>query len=119
MKKTADSQPKKKKTHFKAGLLAGAVFGLAAGIFMSSKQGKQLAKELQAKTKEIQKRLHTELKKTSHLTQDAYEDSIDRVLGYYTKSRQIASKEAPALKRYLMSKWHMIQKEIKVASKRK
>mgnify|MGYP001591215300 CR=1 FL=1 len=119
MKKTTDPQPKKKKSHFKAGLLAGAVFGLAAGIFMSSKEGKKLAKNLQTKTKEIQKRLTKEMKKAAHLSEDTYEDAIDRVLAYYTKSRQIASKEAPALKRYLMGKWHMIQKEIKATGKKK
>ncbi|OGL78703.1 hypothetical protein A3E39_04870 [Candidatus Uhrbacteria bacterium RIFCSPHIGHO2_12_FULL_60_25] len=115
--KTNPPQPKKK-SHFKAGLLAGAVFGLAAGIFMSSKDGKKLAKNLQAKTKGIQARLQKEIKKAAHLSEETYEDAIDRVLAYYTKSRKIATKEVPALKRYLMGKWHMIQREMKSAGKR-
>ncbi|HWR00129.1 MAG TPA: YtxH domain-containing protein [Candidatus Methylomirabilis sp.] len=116
--KKGTEQPKKKKTHFKAGLLAGAVFGLAAGIFMSSKEGKKLAKSLQAKTKEIQNRLMKEMKKAVNISETTYEDAIDRVLAYYTKSRQIASKEVPALKRYLMGKWHMVQREMKATGKK-
>jgi gas vesicle protein len=110
--KQPSTQPKKK-SHFKAGMLAGAVFGLAAGIFMSSKQGKLLGKDLQRKTKEIQKRLHKELSSAKNITESSYSESIDKVLAYYTKSRQIAKTEVPALRRYLLSKWKVIKQEMK------
>ena len=103
----------KTKSHFKGGLLAGAIFGIAAGIFMSSKQGKQLAKQLRSQTTDIQKRLMKELNKTRHVSEETYSDAIDRVLSYYTKSRKIASKEVPELRRYLLAKWREIQRELK------
>lgn len=109
--KNSTPQPRKK-SHFKAGILAGAVFGLAAGIFMSSKQGKQLAKQLRAQTADIQNRLQKELKKTRKVTEETYADAIDNVLGYYVKARKIASKEVPELRRYLLTKWAHVKKEL-------
>ncbi len=105
--------PHKTKSHFKGGLLAGAIFGIAAGIFMSSKQGKQLAKQLRSQTTEIQKRLMKELSKSRKVSEETYADAIDRVLTYYTKSRKIAAREAPELRRYLLAKWREVQRELK------
>lgn len=105
-----------KKSHFKAGMLAGALFGLAAGIFMSSKQGKKLAKDLRTQTKDIQTRLMREFKKTTHVSEKSYQQAIDRVLAYYAKSRQIAAKEVPSLRRYLVSRWHIVKREMTVTS---
>jgi gas vesicle protein len=110
--KNTTPQPKKK-SHFKAGVLAGAVFGLAAGIFMSSKEGKQLAKKLRSQTAEIQTRLQKELKKNKKLTEEVYGDSIENVLAYYVKARKIAAKEVPELRRYLLAKWSTVKKEFK------
>jgi gas vesicle protein len=110
---------KKTPSHFKAGILAGTVFGIAAGIFMSSKQGKKLAKQLQSQTKEIQARLQKELKKTKKLTEESYADAIENVLGYYAKSRKIASKEVPELRRYLMAKWSTVKKELNAPPSKK
>lgn len=100
------------KSHFKSGLLAGAVFGLAAGIFMNSKRGKELAAELRSHTKEIQTRLNKELKKAKKVTEASYGDAIENVLAYYTKSRKIAAREVPELRRYLLAKWNDVKKEL-------
>jgi gas vesicle protein len=102
----------KKKGHFKAGVLAGAVFGIAAGIFMSSKQGKKLAKELKSQTAEIQGRILKELKKGKKMSEENYGKAIDNVLAYYAKSRKIASKEVPELRHYLLAKWKSVKKEL-------
>ncbi|MBE7525696.1 hypothetical protein KJZ71_00615 [Patescibacteria group bacterium] len=105
--------PRPKKSHFKAGLMAGALFGIAAGIYMSSKQGKQMAKQLQKQSTMIHKRLQSELKKRKTLTEDTYAETIDTVLAYYIKSKQIAKTELPALRRYLLGKWHLVKSEMR------
>jgi|SRR3989338_338260 len=110
--KTSKSQPQKK-SHFKAGVLAGAIFGIAAGIFMNSKQGKALAKQLESQAKEIQGRLQKELKKAKHLSEDSYADAIENILAYYAKSKKIAVKEIPALRKHLLSKWDLVKRELK------
>ena len=104
--------PKKQSSHLKAGLMAGALFGVAAGIFMSSKKGKQLAKDLKKHTQDIEGRLRKELMNVKNVGMDEYEDAIDSVLGYYTKSRSIAKTEVPALRRYLVGRWNEVQKEL-------
>lgn len=103
----------KQSSHFKAGMVAGALFGLAAGIYMSSKEGKQMAKRLQSESAKVHKKLMTELKKKKELSEKAYEESIDTVLAYYLKSSQIAKTELPALRRYLLGKWQLVQKEMR------
>jgi gas vesicle protein len=105
-------------SHLKAGLLAGALFGLAAGIFMSSKQGKKIVKELRVRTKDIQGRLEKELKKTKGVSQESYADAIDKVLAYYIKSKEIASAEVPELRTYLMARWKHVQKDLKSMKKK-
>ena len=112
MSKTSKT-PKKRSSHLKAGLVAGALFGVAAGIFMSSKQGKKLAKDLKAQTSKIEARLRKELSSAKKLTEGNYEEAIDNVLAYYAKSRQIAKTEVPALRRYLVGRWGEVQKELK------
>lgn len=108
----AKAPEKKKKGHFGKGLIAGAIFGIAAGIFMSSREGKKMAKDLEVKARGIETKLRGEFKKKKDLTQGAYEESIDSVLAYYMKSKKIAKTELPALKRYLSDKWELVKDEL-------
>jgi hypothetical protein len=110
---------KKKPSHFGKGLMAGALFGIAAGIFMSSKEGKEMAGKLQKQAKEIEGRLRKELAKNKELSQKAYAESIDTVLAYYIKSKKIAKAELPALRKYLIGKWALIKDEMKEVPKQK
>jgi len=110
---------KKKKSRFGKGLMAGALFGIAAGIFMSSKEGKRMADKLQKQAKEIESRLRNEFKKKKELSEQTYAESIDSVLAYYMKSRKIAKSEIPALRNYLMGKWKLIKMEMKDVPKKK
>lgn len=115
MKKTSSKEKapeKKKKGHFGKGLIAGAIFGIAAGIFMSSRDGKKMAKKLELQAKGIETKLRSEFKKKKDLTQSAYSESIDSVLAYYLKSKKIAKTELPALKRYLSDKWELVKDEL-------
>ncbi|MBD3251175.1 hypothetical protein GF380_01750 [Candidatus Uhrbacteria bacterium] len=107
-----NDKSKKKNSHMGKALLAGAVFGLAAGIFMSSKEGKKMAKNLQTKAKQIEKQLLKEFKKKKEMTESAYEEAIDTVLEYYVKSRKLAKTEIPALRKHLLSKWKLIKSEL-------
>jgi len=103
---------KKKKGHFGKGLLAGAIFGIAAGIFMSSRDGKKMAKSLETQAKNIEKKLRGEFKKKKDLTEGAYNEAIDSVLAYYLKSKKIAKTELPSLRHYLKDKWSLVKSEL-------
>ncbi|MCW1892101.1 MAG: YtxH domain-containing protein [Candidatus Uhrbacteria bacterium] len=108
---TSQATPKKK-GHFGKGLLAGAIFGIAAGIFLTSKEGKQVTKRIETRAKDIEKKLRTEFKKKKELTEEAYDESVDRVLAYYLKSKQIAKTELPSLKKILRDKWVSVRSEL-------
>lgn len=117
MKKPSSKVPEKKekpkkKGHFGKGLIAGAIFGIAAGIFMSSRDGKKMAQKLELQAKGIEAKLRNEFKKKADLTKDAYSESIDSVLAYYLKSKKIAKTELPSLKRYLEDKWSLVKDEL-------
>jgi hypothetical protein len=103
---------KVKKSHSGKALLAGAIFGLAAGIFMSSHEGKRMAGRLQLRAKEIESRLRKEFGKRKAATQGAYAESIDTVLAYYLKTKEIAKSEIPQLRNYLLGKWSHVKEEM-------
>lgn len=103
----------KKKSHFGKGMIAGAIFGIAAGIYMSSREGKQMAQKLRSRAGEIEKRLHSEFRKNKDLTESAYENAIETVLAYYLRTKKIAKNEIPNLRSYLLGKWSMVKEEMR------
>lgn len=104
--------PKKKKGHFGKGLLAGAIFGIAAGIFLTSKEGKRVTKHIETRAREIEKKLRMEFKKKKEVTEATYDEAVDRVLAYYLKTKQIAKTELPSLKKILRDKWMSVRSEL-------
>lgn len=106
-------EAKKSSSHIGAGLAAGAVLGLAAGLFLQSRKGKELTRDSMKKAKLLQKQVQKKLKTAEDLTKDKYEDIVDYVVGYYSKSKEIAAKEMPVVKKFLMDQWKTIESEIK------
>lgn len=100
------------KSKFGKGLVAGALFGIAAGIYMASKEGKQLTDKLKKSSTEIEKRIRAELKKQKSMTQKSYNDAIDTVLAYHLKTKKIAKTELPDLRKYLLAKWELVKDEL-------
>jgi gas vesicle protein len=104
---------KKQSSHLGAGLAAGAIIGLATGLFMQSRKGKELTKDAQKKAMELQKQVMKKLKEGQDMTKEKYEEVVDYVLNYYTKSRQLAKKEVPEARKFLMGRWKGIESELK------
>jgi len=105
----------KHSSHIKAGLMAGALVGLAAGFFLQSRKGKVLTKDAQKKARELQKQVMKKLGDVSELSQDKYQDIVDHVLKYYTTSKEITRTELPEVKKFLSSRWKEIQSQLKQA----
>ncbi len=101
-----------KKSHFGAGLLAGAMLGVAAGLFLQSKKGKQMTKEMQKKANKLQIKLMKELKEAKHLTKEKFEELVDKMMAYYVQTKEVAKTEIPAIRSYLVKSWSQIQKQI-------
>ncbi len=88
-----------------AGLAAGAILGLAAGLFLQSRKGKELTKDAQKKAMVLQKQVMKKLEAAGDMSKEAYEEMVDHVVDFYQKSKDVAAKEAPEVRKYLMGRW--------------
>jgi gas vesicle protein len=104
-------------SHLGAGLAAGAVLGLAAGLFLQSRKGKELTKDAEAKAKMLQKQVMKKLEGVGEMTKEKYGEMVDQVVEFYQKSKDVATKEAPAVRKYLLGRWKDIQSQIDKAGK--
>ncbi len=103
----------KKSSHLGLGVAIGAIIGVAAGLFVQSKKGKEMMKDVEKKAMALQGKLMKELKNAENLTKEKYEVLVDKVTDYYVTSKDITKKEVPEVKKYLMKKWKLIEKQLK------
>ena len=105
--------PQKPSSHLGAGMMVGAIIGMATGLFLQSRKGKELTKDAQKLATTLQTKLVKKLQSTENLTKDAYMNLVDETLAYYMKSKQIAKKEVPAVRSYLLARWKSIESQLK------
>lgn len=103
----------KKSSHLGAGLAAGAIIGLATGLFLQSRKGKELTAQAQKKAMALQKQVMKKMKDGGAMTKEKYEDMVDYVIDYYEKTKEVAAKEVPQVRKFLMSQWKGIEKQLK------
>ncbi len=95
------------------GLAAGAAIGMALGLFLQSRKGKELTKDAMKKAATLQKQVVKKLMSAEKITKEKYEEVVDQALKYYEKSKELAAKEIPAVRKQLMGEWKKIEKHLK------
>ncbi|MBP9762143.1 YtxH domain-containing protein [Patescibacteria group bacterium] len=100
---------KKKASHVGAGLAAGAILGLAAGLFLQSRKGKELTKDAEKKAKMLQKQVMKKLEAAGEMSKEKYTEMVDQVVEFYQKSKDVAVKEAPQVRKYLLGRWNEVK----------
>lgn len=105
----------KRSSHLGAGMAIGVVMGLAAGFFLQSKKGKQLSKDAQKKALQLQKQVMKKLDSVEDLTKEKYEEIVDEVVAYYGKTKDVAQKEIPEVRAYLLQRWKSIEEQLKAS----
>jgi len=115
----ANQTSQKQSSHLGAGLAAGAILGLATGLFMKSRKGRELTKDAQKRAMVLQRQVMKKLKTGEDLTKEKYEEVVDHILAYYTKSKQLAKKEVPEARKFLLGRWKGIEAELKKGTKKK
>lgn len=103
----------KHSSHLGAGLMAGAVIGMAAGLFLQSRKGKELTKEAQEKAAALEEQVMKKLKDVKHLSQKKYEEVVDHVMAYYERTKELSETEAPEVRKFLLARWKAINEYIK------
>lgn len=92
-----------------AGLAAGLALGLAAGLFLRSKKGQAIQKDLEAHAALLQKQILKKFSSAEGMTQSAYNEAIDEVLAAYAKGRHAAEKEVSQLRLELRKRWRTVK----------
>lgn len=92
-----------------AALALGLAAGLAAGLFLRSKKGKELTNDVKKTAASVQKQLAKKLKAIPHLTKEKYETIVDELVGAYQKTAEMAEGELKTLKAYLLGQWEDVQ----------
>ncbi|MDE2001740.1 MAG: hypothetical protein KGI60_04225 [Patescibacteria group bacterium] len=95
------------------GALAGAALGLAAGLFMTSQEGKKLRKTAGHQVAELYKMAAPQLKKMKHMSEADYKAAMRKATAAYSKARRLSTKEAKDLEKKAMASWSMVKKHMK------
>jgi len=104
---------KKQSSHLGAGVAAGAIIGLAAGLFLQSRKGKELTKDARKKAMVLEKQVMKRIGQAGEMTKEVYEEIVEDVVKYYGKSKDLAAKEIPEVRKFLMSRWKDVEKAMK------
>ncbi|MFA6429822.1 MAG: YtxH domain-containing protein [Patescibacteria group bacterium] len=103
------TKPAKKTSRFGSGIAIGSILGIAAGLFLKSKKGKQLSADAMKKAQALQKQVMKKLDESDVLTKAQYEKVVDEVMSYYLKGKEIAKNEVPEVRKYLLNRWKAIE----------
>ncbi len=108
-KKTKMSSVKKIIT---AGIL-GAAAGAIAGVLLSPKSGKLIRKDLKKVYLKISQEVVRDAKKMKNLTQDGYEELVDKISDVYKKAKKVKDEDLEEIVKDLKKRWLEIVKKLK------
>lgn len=103
----------KSSSHLGVGMLVGTIIGVAAGLFVQSKKGKEVREDLANQATKLQAKLSKELKNAEVLTKETYEKLVDKVIEHYVLTKEIANKDIPEIRAFFMKKWKSIEAQYK------
>lgn len=95
-----------------AGIL-GAVAGVLAGVLLVPKRGKKFQKDLKNVYRKISEELVKNAKKMKDLTQEGYEELVDKISDVYGKTKEVREEDLKNIVKDLKSRWLEISKKLK------
>ncbi len=94
-----------------AALALGLAAGVAAGLFLRSKKGKELTDDAKKAALSLHKQVLKKVKTIQHLSKEKYGEVIDELVDVYEKTAEMADGEIKTLKAYLLGQWEDVQSE--------
>ncbi|MBU4129132.1 YtxH domain-containing protein [Patescibacteria group bacterium] len=95
-----------------AGIL-GIVAGAIAGVLLTPKAGKALRKDLKKVYLKISQEVVKDAKKMKNLTQEGYEELVDKISDVYRKAKKVKDEDLEEIVKDLKKRWSEIAKKLK------
>ena len=95
----------KNSTKVLSGAVAAVAIGVAAAVFLNSKQGKQLKKELKAGLGDFYKAIAPRLKKMKKMGQEEYKEFMKTAAEQYGKAKKMAEPKIKELVKEAQDSW--------------
>jgi hypothetical protein len=99
--------------HWAPALAAGIATGLAAGLFIRSKNGQRMTEDAKKMAAQMQKQLMKKMEQVKDLTQEKYQELVDDIVERYQGTKDLAASEIEDLKMYLLDQWDDIRSQLK------
>lgn len=90
------------------GALAGAVLGVAAGMFINSTKGKEIQKDIKHKTAEFYKSVAPKVKKMKQMTEVEFKAFMKEAVAKYGKAKKMTEVEINELIKETQQGWKHI-----------
>lgn len=92
------------------GALVGTALGVAAGLFLASKKGKELQKDIKQKTVEFYAYIAPKLKKIKRLGEKEYVAFVENAAKNYSKAKRFSAAETKILLAEARKAWKHLKK---------
>lgn len=92
------------------GALAGAVLGVAAGMFINSVKGKNIQKDVKQHVADFYKSVAPKVKKIKKMTEDEFKAFMEVAVVKYGKSKKMTEKEIQDLTKEVKMGWKHLSK---------
>ena len=92
------------------GALIGAVLGIAAGMLMAPKKGKELRKDVKKISADFYKSIAPELKKIKKFSEKEYKIFVKKAAVNYSKVKKLSTEEAKILANEAQKSWNHLKK---------
>ena len=101
---------KKNSIKFLEGAVVGLALGVAATLFMKSKTGKALGKNIKDATADFYKYAAPKIKKLGKITEKEYKEFMKKMAEEYSKARKISKEKTKELIQNAQKTWsHFIK----------
>lgn len=89
----------------------GTAVGVAIGMLLAPKKGKELRKDLKELPAKIRKEVSEKAGKIKDLTQKHYEKLIDTVAGFYKKAKKVKKADLEKIVKELKKSWKAVSRK--------
>ncbi len=97
---------------FIEGAVAGVALGIAASMFLSSKRGRELKKDITDVTADFYKYISPKVKKIGKMGENEYRDFMKNAAEQYVKTKKISGDIAKDLVKEAQQSWKHFSKHL-------